>query len=212
MTREKPAKAETTDAAKPSKGAEAAAGKESSAGPGETSVDMIQRLQREVEDANDRYLRALADIENTRKRLQREKAEYAKFASEASAREWLPIVDSLDQALASVTQQADGEGLLKGVQLIAKQLMRLLENEGVRRMESVGVPFDPHRHEAIAQVEAGDGQADNTVVEEVQVGDLMHGHVLRPAIVKVALKNADSTQQTADSKEESQEHDGEESG
>ena len=54
-------------------------------------------------------------------------------------------------------------------------------------METVGAPFDPHRHEAIAQVDAGDSQVDNTVVEEVQVGYLMHGHVLRPAMVKVAM-------------------------
>ncbi len=86
-------------------------------------------------------------------------------------------------------KQSDIEAIIKGVHLIYRQLLGLLDKEGVKRIPTVGEPFDPHRHEAVAQVEAGDGVADDTVAEEVQVGYTMHGKVIRPAIVKVAKRN-----------------------
>lgn len=151
-------------------------------GPEET----IRRLRLDIEQAKDRYLRTLAEFDNTRKRLQREKDEYAKYAAEAIMRQLVPIVDSLDQALMAVEGESNPSALTKGVQLIARQLAELLEKEGVRRIVAVGEAFDPHRHEAIAHVEGHDGQPENTVVEEVQVGYTMHGKVLRPAMVKIA--------------------------
>lgn len=149
-------------------------------------ADELERLRREASEATDRYLRALAEFENTKKRLHREKEEFARFASETIVRELLPIVDSLDQALVAVDKQADPQAIIKGVHLIYRQLLGLLEKEGVKRIASVGQPFDPHQHEAVAQVETADGKSDNTIVEEVQVGYTMHGKVIRPSIVKVA--------------------------
>ena len=100
-------------------------------------------------------------------------------------RELLPIVDSLDQALVAVDKQSDPQAVIKGVHLIYRQLLGLLEKEGVKRISTVGERFDPHKHEAVAQVET-DGKPEDTVAEEVQVGYTMHGKVIRPAIVKVA--------------------------
>ncbi len=161
------------------------------------AVDETQTLRDEAQQAKDQYLRMLAEFENTRKRLQREKEEFVKFAAESMVRELLPIVDSLDQALVAVDKQSDPQAIIKGVHLIYRQLLGLLDKEGVKRIPTVGEPFDPHKHEAVAQVECTDGTPDDTIVEEVQVGYTMNGKVVRPAMVKVA-RVPDGRQQTID--------------
>jgi len=166
--------------------------------PAPSSAGEVERLKQEAAQAQERHLRVLAELENTKKRLHREKEEFVRYASEAVVRGLLPIIDSLDQALVAVDKQSDPQAVIKGVQLIHRQLLGLLEKEGVKRIPTVGESFDPHRHEAVAQVEAADGAADETVVEEVQVGYTLHGKVLRPAMVKVAKKIVDSTPQHSD--------------
>jgi len=190
-------------------------------------MDELERLKQEAAQAKDQYLRTLAEFDNTKKRLHREKEEFARYAAESMVRQLLPIMDSLDQALVAVDpstrpstssglardsapragdatdapaglrKQADFQVFVQGVQLIHRQLLGLLDKEGVKRIPTVGEPFDPHKHEAVAQVAAGDGVADDTVAEEVQVGYTMHGKVIRPAMVKVATKAAISNQQSA---------------
>jgi molecular chaperone GrpE len=152
----------------------------------------LERLRREVQQAKDQYLRTLAEVDNVKKRLHREKEEFVRYAAESVVRALLPIVDSLDQALVAVDKQADPQAVIKGVHLIYRQLLGLLDKEGVKRIPTVGEPFDPHKHEAVAQVEAGDGMVDDTVAEEIQVGYTMHGKVIRPAIVKVAKQTKES--------------------
>ena len=181
------------------------------------SADDIERLKQEAKQAKDQYLRILAEFENTKKRLHREKEEFVRYASETVVRALLPIVDSLDHALVAVDpstpppaggvagdsaprktgdvpeaaglrKPVDIQSVLKGIELIRRQLLGLLGKEGVKRIPTTGEPFDPHQHEAVAQVETSDGTADNTVVEEIQVGYTMHGKVIRPAIVKVAKR------------------------
>ena len=147
----------------------------------------LERMKQEARHAQERYLRTLAEFENTKKRLHREKEEFVKYAAETVIRELLPIVDSLDQALVAVDKQSDPQAVIKGVHLIYRQLLGLLEKEGVKRISTVGERFDPHKHEAVAQVET-DGKPEDTVAEEVQVGYTMHGKVIRPAIVKVAKR------------------------
>ena len=171
-----------------------------------SSPEELERLKHEAQQAKDQYLRTLAEFENTKKRLHREKEEFTKYAAESIVRELLPIVDSLDQALVAVDKQSDPTAIVKGVHLIYRQLLGLLEKEGVKRIPTIGEPFDPHQHEAVAQVEAHDGKADDTVAEEVQVGYTLHGKVIRPAMVKVAKSTAHSKQHTVDSKEQTEEH------
>ena len=166
------------------------------------SQDEYERLLEQGTRAKEESLRALADIENTKKRLQREKEDAMKYAAEAVVRNLLPIVDSLDQALVAVDKQADPQAVIKGIHLIYRQLLGLLEKEGVKRISTVGKSFDPHQHEAVAQVEAKDGAADGTIVEEMHVGYTMHGKVLRPSMVKVA-KKSDSRPKTQDPRLES---------
>ena len=148
----------------------------------------------------EQYLRAAAELENTRKRLQREHQERSRYAAETTLRQLLPIVDSLSQALVAVDNQSDPQAVVKGVHLIYRQLLGLLEQSGVKRIATIGERFDPHLHEAVAQVESEDHAADGTIVEEVQAGYLIHDKVLRPAMVKVAmnprLKTQDSRPET----------------
>ena len=152
--------------------------------------DELERLREDAKQAKDQYLRTLAEFENAKKRLSREKEEFTRYAAETMVRELLPIVDSLDQALVAVDKQADPQAVIKGVHLIYRQLLGLLDREGVKRIPTVGEPFDPHKHEAVAQVDAQDGVADDTIIEEVQVGYTLHGKVIRPAMVKVAKASA----------------------
>ncbi|MBI3320739.1 MAG: nucleotide exchange factor GrpE [Candidatus Omnitrophica bacterium] len=169
----------------------AAAHPEGSSGqPPPLSAEELERMQQEVSRANDQYLRTLAEFENTKKRLHREKETFVRYASETVIRQLLPIVDSLDHALVAVDRNADPQAITKGVHLIYRQLLGLLDREGVKRIQTMGKPFDPHQHEAVAQVAAGDGMLDDTVVEEVQVGYTLHDKVLRPAMVKVAKKSS----------------------
>jgi molecular chaperone GrpE len=145
--------------------------------------------------AQDQYLRSLAELENTRKRLQREKEEFLKYAAEGMVRQLLPIIDGLDQALVAVEKRSDPKALSQGVQLIHRQLMDLLRKEGVQRIPAVGEQFDPHQHEAVGQVPAADGRDGGTIAEEVHAGYTMHGKVLRPAMVKVTKATTDESTQ-----------------
>ena len=162
--------------------------------PKDADVPEVEQLRREVQEEKDRYLRILAEFDNAKKRLHRDKEEFARYAAETVVRELLPIIDSLDQALVAVDQQADPQAIIKGVHLIYRQLLGLLEKEGVKRTPTVGEQFDPHQHEAVAQV---DGPTDDTIVEEIHRGYTMHGKVLRPAMVKVA-KSVDQRHETGD--------------
>ncbi len=150
-------------------------------------------LERQAREANDKYLRALAEMDNLRKRLQRDKEEFSKYAVEGVARQLLPIVDSLDQALVAVDKQSDPQAVARGVHLIYRQLLGLLEQEGITRIPTVGHRFDPHLHEAAEQVSPQNGEADGTIVEEVHVGYTMHGKVIRPALVKVANTHSEQS-------------------
>ncbi len=149
------------------------------------SPDETEQLKQELAEANERTLRTLADFDNTRKRLLREKEQFSRFASEAIVRELLPILDSLDQAIAG-SSDSDPD-LVSGLKLICEQILALMKRHGVERITTVGELFDPHLHEAVAQVEAENGQADRSIVEELHVGYTMHGKVIRPAMVKVAI-------------------------
>jgi len=169
--------------------------------------EALERMKQEARHAQERYLRTLAEFENTKKRLHREKEEFVRYASETIVRGLLPIIDSLDQALVAVDRQSDPEAITKGVHLIYRQLLGLLEKEGVKRIPTVGEPFDPHKHEAVAQIDTTDGTPEETVVEEVQVGYTMHGRVIRPAIVKVA-KSVHSPSSIVDSPQNKANHEG----
>jgi molecular chaperone GrpE len=166
-------------------------------------AEEIQRLRealetktREVEAQQDRYLRAVAEFDNVRKRAAREREEYTRYANESLLRDILPVLDNLDRALQAARSDTT-TALATGVELIQRELLRVLEKHGVAPFDSVGQPFDPERHEAIARVHRSD-LPDMTVAAETARGYLLHGRVLRPAMVTVAVAPDESGPSAAD--------------
>src|SRR5882672_5557228 len=138
-----------------------------------------------AEEHRDRYLRAAAEFDNARKRAAREREDYTRYANESLLRELLPVLDNFDRALQAARGETGAETVTAGVELIQRELLRVLEKFGVTPFDSVGQPFDPERHEAIARVPAA-GQREGTVVNETARGYMLNGRVLRPAMVTVA--------------------------
>jgi len=152
--------------------------------------DALETKTREVEAQQDRYLRAVAEFDNVRKRAAREREEYTRYANESLLRDILPVLDNLDRALQAARSEPT-TSLATGVELIQRELLRVLEKYGVAPFDSVGQPFDPERHEAIARVQNPD-LPDMSVAGETARGYLLHGRVLRTAMVTVAVAPDDS--------------------
>lgn len=146
----------------------------------------LEEKTREAEAAQDRFLRALAEMDNTKKRAQREREEYIRYANESVLRELLPVLDNLDRAIQAAQASGEAPAVVAGVELIQRDLLRVLEKFGVTPFSSVGEPFNPERHEAVARVPATD-HPEMTVVAETLRGYLLNGRVLRPAMVTVAV-------------------------
>lgn len=134
----------------------------------------------------DLYLRARADLDNYRKRAQREKEDLSRFGNENLLRELLPVLDNLERALDHARQGDDSNGsLLQGVEMTLSQLRKALEKFGAVAFTSIGASFDPARHEAMGQQESAD-QAPNTVIQELQKGYMLNDRLLRPAMVMIS--------------------------
>ncbi|MET3940679.1 molecular chaperone GrpE [Paenibacillus sp. PvP094] len=147
--------------------------------------DELGRLKAEVEETQQRFVRAQADFDNFRRRTQKEKEELAKYASMKLVTELVPVIDNFERAMATVPEGTESESFSKGIQMIFRQLETVLNNEGLTAMDTVGQPFNPEFHQAIMQVES-DEYEEGTVVEEVQKGYMLKDKVLRPAMVKVS--------------------------
>ena len=129
--------------------------------------DELARLKTEVEETQQRFVRAQADFDNFRRRTQKEKEELAKYASMKLVTELVPVIDNFERAMATVPEGTESESFSKGIQMIFRQLETVLNNEGLTAMDTVGQPFNPEFHQAIMQVES-DEYEEGTVVEEVQ--------------------------------------------
>jgi len=146
----------------------------------------IEELRRQLDDKQDRLLRALAEADNIKRRTQRDREEYARYANESLIRDLIPVLDNFDRALDAARKAGDSTRLVEGVELIQRELLKVLERAGVTRYSALGQRFDPTRHEAVARV-ISPGSAPNTVVGETASGYLLHDRVLRPAMVSVAV-------------------------
>jgi molecular chaperone GrpE len=153
------------------------------------------------DDYYDKFIRLQAEFDNFRKRAVKEKGEFIKFANEALILELVSILDDFERSIRSAEHKKDFDLLHQGVDIISKQLHRLLEEKGLNKIKSVGEKFNPHEHEAIEVVEGEDNE-DNTILEELQPGYILNGRIIRPAKVKVA-KN--SSQFTVDSSQDDKE-------
>jgi molecular chaperone GrpE len=143
----------------------------------------ISMLQNELADLRDRSARTLADFDNYRKRIERERREERRFATLDLIREVLSVMDNLERALAA---EGDADDLKVGVELILRQIHDLLRNHGVSKVPAVGEEFDPKLHDAVSRHEDPEVEVPR-VSEELQAGFLMHDRLLRPAIVRVAM-------------------------
>ncbi|MHA7962706.1 nucleotide exchange factor GrpE [Paenibacillus sp. CAU 1782] len=159
-------------------------GEQSGEAAGE-GAGLLEELQKQVEEGQQRYLRAQADFDNFRRRTIKEKEELAQYASAKLIGQLLPIVDNFERAIAAAETGSDLESFTKGVEMIFRQLNQSLEGEGLKVMETVGQPFNPEFHQAIMQVES-DEHEEGIVVEEVQKGYMLKEKVIRPAMVKVS--------------------------
>lgn len=146
-------------------------------------------LETEVRTLRDRYMRTLADFENFRKRSEREKTDFFRYALAGTIKDLLPVLDNFDRAL---EHAADGDEFHKGVALIYKQLFDMLQKHGLKPIEESGVRFDPNLHEAVVR-EEDPSVPSQTVVAILQKGYFLDDRLLRPALVKVAVGGPESS-------------------
>lgn len=152
-----------------------------------TPEETVSALEREVQEYKDKYLRALAEIENSRKRLSKEKIESQTYAVQNVVADLLQPIDHFEQALQHAERANSEVGhWAKGFEMILQQLRQVLEDHGVSSFSSTGQPFDPHLHEAVETEERAD-IPDGTVVFEFQKGYRIGGRTIRAARVRVSV-------------------------
>ena len=150
-----------------------------------TLQEQLAQALDEAKIHQEQYLRTLADMENLRKRTQRDKEDLAKYANENILREILPVIDNLERAVEHAEQADSDEGLFEGVQMTLTQFGQLLGKFGVEPVDAIGQPFDPAYHQAMGQMESEDYPV-NTVVQQMQKGYQLNKRLLRPAFVMLA--------------------------
>jgi molecular chaperone GrpE len=150
-----------------------------------TLREQLAAKAQEAKDNYDRYVRQIAETENFKKRMARERDEAIRFANETLLRDLLPIIDNLERAVAHAAGGENGKPLVEGIEMVLKGLLDALNRFGVSQIAAVGQPFDPSKHEAIAQVDSAEYQP-NYVVEELHKGYMFRDRLLRAALVSVA--------------------------
>lgn len=157
--------------------------------PGAPLEEDVEHLKKELDRVRDTYLRKLAEFDNFRKRVEREREDVRLAGTEEIIRDLLPVLDNFERALQHA--EDDSGAFLQGVEMIAKQLWDTLERRGVQEVNPVGQPFDPELHEAVQRVEDGD-QSPGTVAWVMLKGYIMGDRLIRPAMVGVAVEPRDA--------------------
>jgi len=152
--------------------------------------DKVAELEKKAAEANDKMLRALAEAENVRRRGEKERQDTAKFAVSSFARDLLPVADNMRRALSAISPEArdkspELKNIYTGVEMTERELLRVMESNGIRRVDPMGKVFDPNLHEVIFEAEAP-GVEPGTVMQVVEPGYTIHERLLRPARVGVA--------------------------
>jgi len=147
----------------------------------------LQEKEKEAAENYDKYVRSVAELENYKKRVAREKADSIKYGNENLIKDILPMIDSMDRALKHAGNSSDIEAFKNGLKLVQDQLHSCLEKHGVAQVECLNKSFDPNIHEALYQVES-DSHEDNQIVDELEKGYILSGRLLRPAKVSVCKR------------------------
>ena len=162
-----------------------------------------ERLQEEVRTLKEDKIRVLAEMENLRKRFDREKIDSIKYGSVNFARDILSPGDNLERALSAINQEEDHpqsiKNLIEGLKMVQKEFSSALEKNGISKINSMNEKFDPNLHQAMMEVERDDLD-EGIVVQEIQTGYMMHDRLLRPAMVGVSKKPKQNN--TSDSEDE----------
>jgi molecular chaperone GrpE len=182
---------------------EATAGDNSPVSDSEVDVLRQQLASKELEAKTnyDRFVRQAAELDNFKKRSSREREEGSRYANESLIKDLLPVVDNLERAVAHAAGGGNGKPIVEGVELVLKGLLDVFAKYGVAQISAVGQPFDPAKHEAIAQVESQTHEP-NSVVDELHKGYTMRERLLRPALVSVAKSPITQEKKNDDSKVE----------
>ncbi|MFA5068997.1 MAG: nucleotide exchange factor GrpE [Candidatus Omnitrophota bacterium] len=177
---------------------------DSASGTGDAGAEIkVLREELSKKDAcQDRLLRLQAEFDNFRKRSARERQEFIKYANESLIIELVGMLDNFERSIKAADSKQDFKLLHQGVDIISKQLHKLLEEKGLKRINSLGERFDPGRHDAIEAVEAPDAD-EGAILEEFQPGYMLNDKVIRPAMVKVAKngRQQDAPQQALNDEE-----------
>lgn len=160
--------------------------------------EQIEILTKERDELYDRLLRKLADFDNYRKRIEKEKEEFLLIANSNLIKELLPILDNLERALEQFPNKENS--FFKGIHQIYRQMKETLKKFGVVQIPAMGKQFDPSLHEAIAHEENYEVE-DNTILEEYQKGYLIHNKLLRPSLVKVCIHRSSVSNEKMNSQE-----------
>jgi len=163
-----------------------------------TLEEQLQAASAERDENLNRFLRSQAELDNYRKRVQREREEERRYAPLPIVRDLLPALDNLHRALDSARNSSESGNLVQGVELVAQQIERVLSGHGVKAIAAVGEAFDPHLHEAVQQLPSDD-QPSMTVLQELERGYTLHERVVRPSKVIVSAGRAGSREQGAES-------------
>lgn len=162
----------------------------------------LEEKEKEAAANYDKFLRAVAELDNYKKRAAKEKADTIKYGAEELIKDILPFMDSLDRVLEH-TGSPDVEAFKDGIKLVQEQLLCCLKKHGVERIESSGADFDPNYHEAMIQIDSEEHE-ENKIVNEIAKGYLLNGRLLRPSkvcVCKKTNKEDDICEKTADNGE-----------
>ena len=154
--------------------------------PAAAADEALAQLQKERDAYKEQFLRAVADFDNYRKRIERERRELSEYAASDVLLELLPIIDNFERAL-QAPATGDTEAFKRGIELIHKQMLDLLRKRGVTHIDAQGADFDPNVHQAVIH-EPSDEHREGEVMEELQRGYKLGDRLLRPAMVKVAKR------------------------
>lgn len=161
----------------------------------EDELNALKEKAAKADEYFDKLLRLQADFENYKKRLDREKADFIKYANEGLIIGLLNILDDFERAVDSAKNSNDSKMLLQGVEMIKQHFQEALEERGLVKIDPQGESFDPEKHEAVMHIET-DECPENTVVEVLRKGYGLNDKILRPAVVKVSKKRSQEVSET----------------
>jgi len=157
-----------------------------------TKAQLIKKIEK-VQEASDKnldlYIRSQAEIDNLKKRYQKERQDLVKFANESLIKQLLPVVDNLEKAITHSQDEDSIEAIREGIDLTLKGLTDILQKAGVKTVKAVGEQFDPNFHEAVSEM-ADDRVEPGSVIKDLQKGYILNQRLIRPSMVIVSKKTA----------------------